>query len=468
LLIIPFGLAVSVYLTRRLGPGPFGLFALTTAVALWLELLIGATFSTASVRLISARPDWRSVGVTVIRLSGLVGLAAGAALWLGAAPLARLFSEGALSGYFRLAAVDIPLNTVALAYQMVLTGRGRYGVRARLIVLRWAARLVLTVILVEAGLSVPGAVLGFIGGSTVELIGGWLSAGLRTFKGRGLAWRDFWSAGSRYSLAGAGQRLFERMDMAFLKAFGATAAQAGHYGAALNIAVVPALLTSGIVPVLVGTLSPLARIGDEAAVRSLGRLALRAAFWLPPLAALVAGSSLEIVTFLFGPGYRAAAPVLSLLIFAATGLFIFGMGAGVLGGAGQGRWLLRATGLMLAGAVSGYLIFIPLFGSMGAAGATTGATCLGALGALTGLARRLEVRPPRSTVLRSLAVSVLAGTAAGLWPSPGPWVVLKLAVLAMFIALAFTALGEFSRRELLGLKDLAGRLALAAGHSRRT
>ena len=67
-LILPSGLVVVIFLTRKLGPEGYGLFTLATAFVLWLEVIISEIFSRATVKFVSETNDWQSVGSVVMRL----------------------------------------------------------------------------------------------------------------------------------------------------------------------------------------------------------------------------------------------------------------------------------------------------------------------------------------------------------------------------------------------------------------
>ena len=52
-LLLPTGLILAAFLARRLGPGGYGLFAVTAAVIAWIEWSLTALFSRASVRFVA-------------------------------------------------------------------------------------------------------------------------------------------------------------------------------------------------------------------------------------------------------------------------------------------------------------------------------------------------------------------------------------------------------------------------------
>jgi len=67
-LMIPTGLLTAAFLTRRLGPGAYGLLTITASFIAWLEWTINSFFGRATVKLLGDTKDWKSVGIAVINL----------------------------------------------------------------------------------------------------------------------------------------------------------------------------------------------------------------------------------------------------------------------------------------------------------------------------------------------------------------------------------------------------------------
>ncbi len=162
-------LITTGFLTRQFGPQGYGLLALALTTIIWIESAINSFFAKATIKFVGETSDWKPVGAMVVRLSLKVGIAAMVLVWFLAAPLSVLLNEPDLAFYFRVCAVDIPLLCVGQAYRNVLIGTGNYQGSAVARAGRWLARLCLVVVLVEAGFSITGALLGVIGSSAVEL-----------------------------------------------------------------------------------------------------------------------------------------------------------------------------------------------------------------------------------------------------------------------------------------------------------
>jgi len=66
-LVVPTGLAVTAFLSRRLGAGDYGLLTLAATFITWVECTIAAFFSRAAVRHLAEATDRRAAGATVVR-----------------------------------------------------------------------------------------------------------------------------------------------------------------------------------------------------------------------------------------------------------------------------------------------------------------------------------------------------------------------------------------------------------------
>ena len=274
-LMLPTGLLTLAFLTRRLGTGNYGLFTLAATVVTWIEWSVSSVFARAAYKSVGEAADWRPVGTTVVRLHLAVGVAVMLLLVLLAGPIATLLGEPTLTNYLRLFAVDIPIFTLAHAHRHILIGIGGYRQRAVLSAGRWLTRLGLVVVFVSLGLSVRGAILGSIGASVVELAIARWHIRPPLFRRSTFPARQLWGYAMPLFLFAVSMRLFDKMDLFVLKALGASAAQAGVYGAAQNLSVVPGIFALSFAPLLLATLTRLLRDGHEEHARAMARDSLR-------------------------------------------------------------------------------------------------------------------------------------------------------------------------------------------------
>jgi len=445
-LILPTGFITAVFLARRLGPVGYGLFAVVSRLVIWLEFSSTAGFANTTIKFVGEASDWRPVGVTAVRLHLIVGVGIGALLWLLSPPISSMFNEPAMAEYLKLFAIDIPIFSLACANSSILVGRGLFKERARISAARWIARLVLIVLFVEMGLSVKGAIMGSIGASIIELVFGWYYVRPSLFYRATFPIRRLWGFGAPLFMSALSLRIF-RLDLFALKVLGGTAAQAGFYGAALNLSIPPDIFSMSLSPPLLTTLNGLLSDGNEPKAKEIGMTAMRSIFWLLPFAAMTAGAAHEIVSFIFGEKYLPTSPILALLIFAAMGLLAINISRAILTALGKPGWTFILAGPMVPLALVGHLILVPWLGGVGAAVVTTLVALLGAIASLFAVYRIWRIFPPVKSLLRSVFCSGIALALAILWPVSGLMLILKLLIIIVVILLSFFLIGEFTAGE---------------------
>jgi len=453
-LILPTGLVTFIFLTRRFGPEGYGLYTLAAVLVAWTEWGISSIFSRATVKFVSEAADWRSVGTVVIRIHLAVSVSAALIFFVLANPVASLLNEPVLANYLRLFALDIPLFSLAYARRNVLIGIGGFRQRALMSAGRWLARLVLIVLLVELGLSVPGAILGSIGASVVELVIGRFYIRLSPFRSSTFPARRLFTYSVPLALLALSMGLYSKLDLLMLKLLGSTTNQAGIYGAAQNLSIVPGIFAHSFSPLLLSTLSRMLRDGDGHLARKIGRDAIRSVTWLLPFAGMTAGASKEIVDLILGPLFMPTAPLLSLLIFASLALVMISVATAILTAAGKPGLTLVLTGPIVPMAIIGHLLLIPRLGAIGAALVTTMFASFSALVTVLAIYKVWGVLPPLATVVRSTLICGIAFALADLWVTPGFLLILKLTVIVFFIVLVFYMMGEFSTGEIAFIRSM--------------
>jgi O-antigen/teichoic acid export membrane protein len=446
-LILPTGFITAIFLARFLGPAGYGMFALVSRLIVWVEFTSITGFSGTTVKFVGETPDWRPIGSSAIWLQFMIGIGTSIILWLFAPPISDLFDEPEISGYLRLFAVEIPVLGLASVCSNTLVGTGRYREVSRVRVLRLTARLVLIILLVGMGLSVKGAILGSIGASVVELIISWFYARPVLFIKDAFPIRRLLNFGVPLFISELCQRIF-RLDLFALKALGGTAAQAGFYGAAMNLTIPPIMFSKSLSYPLLSTLSSLLGDGDDSRARAIAQTSIRSIIWLIPFAAMTAGASREIVIFIFGERYLATSPILAFLIFAVIAMLAVNLSKTILTAVGKPGLVFIITGPMVPVALIGHLILIPIMGGTGAAIVTASVALLGAIISLAMLYRIWHISLPIKSVLKGLICAVLAFSLAAVWPAAGLVLILKLISIMFFILLFFRVTGEFTRDEI--------------------
>lgn len=454
MMILPTGLLTTAYLTRRLGPEAYGLFILSATVVAWVEWSVSSLFSRTTIKFVSEAQDWRPVGAAVVWLHLLTGAAAMLLLILLAGRLASLFHEPNLAGYLRLFSLDIPLFSLAQAHRNILVGTGGFRERALASAGRWVARLLVIVVLVQLGFSIQGAIVGSIAASFVELVIARIYVRPSMWRPAGFPVRRLWAYSMPLLLAAVSLRLFDKLDLITLKALGATAEQAGNYGAAQSLTLIPGILAFSLSPLLLSAVTRLLLAGEAQSALNLGRDAMRLVLGIFPFAAVVAGAASEIVRLIFGQRFLSAAAPLELLIFGAVAIMMISVVSAILIGSGRPGWAVALAVSLVPLALTGCLSLIPAFGLSGAALATMLSAAVGAIASMLVVKRLCGPLPSATTLLRSFFLSAMAYILAANWHTPGILLMLKLPVISLLILLGYFAFGEFSAAEKSMLRSL--------------
>lgn len=455
-LALPTGLATVVLLTRSLGAADYGLYTLTVGFVLLLQAGISSLLGRATIKFTSETDDPDAVGVTALRLHLAIGCGLGLAVVLAAPVVARVLGEPSLAVFLRIFAASLPLEAAADAHVHMLVGCGRYRRRALARGAYWTVRPLLIVGPVLAGYGIPGALVGAVAAPLAGLVVARRVVRPRLF-GHGVAPAPLLVFAAPLFFSGVAGLLARRLDLFALKTLGASAADAGLYASAQNLAWLPAMLATAFSPLLLSSMNRSLAEGEPGRGRRLAEDFLRGPLWILPLAAATAGAASQITRFAYGAEFTDAGTTLAWLIFAGTAVTLAATASVVFIVLDRLGTMLVAATLPLLIAVSAYPLLIPRFGSAGAAAATVLGTTAGMCFGLVMIRRYWGVTPPWRTALRAVALSPLAWFAAGMGPAEGVGLVMKLTGIALAVGVAFAALGEFTAAELKGLVGAAKR-----------
>ena len=453
-LILPTGILTVAFLTRRLGSDGFGSFAIVSAIVVWIEASINTIFYRATLKFVAEAKDRRLVGTTIVRLHLSMSLVATFLLWLLSPLIGKLLHEEILVPYLWLFSLDIPIAGLTDSHRNLLVGIGSFRQRALSSAARWIGRLLLIVALVELGFSVPGAILGNIGASLIELTIARVYIRPSLLRVTKVNLPDFWYYVWPLVLFSISVSLFTKLDLLALKMLGRTANDVGIYSAAQSLAVVPGIFAMSFSPLLLSTLSRLISAGDMSHAKDFSLDAMRLVILLLPFAGMTAGMSHEIVDFVFGPSFRPAAPVLSLLIFGALGMAMISVVTAILTAAGKPKWALVQGAFLLPVALVGHILLIPRLGLIGASTVTTFCATLGALGSTLAVYRVWKIFPSVPTLARASLLYVMAFVLASAWPASSALLFFKIFAISILISSSFMALREFSPEEIALLRSL--------------
>jgi O-antigen/teichoic acid export membrane protein len=408
---LPVAIVLGAFLTRRLGPSRYGLFALASAVVAGVEWTVGSMLSRAIVREASVAGHDTRLASAALQLNLLVGGSATSLLWLAAPSVAWLTSEPALVTPLRLLSLDIPVFAATMAHRSLLVGAGQFRWRAVLPAVRWLARLALVLVFVTRGWSLNGAIVGCLLASLAELIAARLAIRPRLFDWSGAVLGRLLGDALPFLTLGLTLRLFDRVDLLMFKTLGGSTAEAGVYGAAQNAAMSLGVISVAFPPLLLATLTRLNQSGDRAGAAAIASDTLRVVAWLLPLAGIAHGAGPQIAAVLFGPAFESGGRLMGPLVVTAIAQVAVAVVIMALSAAGTPNAFIRPALAMLACAVAAGATLIPRYGALGAATATCTAALLGVAWALRLAWHRAAIAPPLSALVRSALAAIAAGAA---------------------------------------------------------
>ncbi len=474
------GYLMHAFLARWLTPSMYGIFGVAMVVLGWAEITVNNGVPSALQKFLpDASLSERFVRRAAARSQFAIGVGAFLVLFLAAPWLAQLLNDPSLTGYLRLAFVDILAMAAYGYYRGVLNGWRVFRQLAVTITVYALTKLLAISLLVFLGWGVQGALIGNVVASLGGLAAGFLWTRRRK-RGHGtssdtLAAIPGSAEPAQLDLTKADKAVNERVILAFVlptvlftlasnvllgldlmgvKALVDEPDQVGYYAAAVNLANAPRLVLLAFSFALLPALSHAIAAHNQAQTRQYLQQVIRLlALVLLPLVALVTATAEPLVTFIFTADYLPAVPILTVLIFtyAAYTVYITLVSA-LLAENRPGRALAIPLALLPAAMLLVWL-GVTWLGTQGAAFASL--LCVTTAATVVNVYVFRRFRP--AVDLRSLAriglASAVIWVVAWLWAPSGLLLLVGYGLLgALYLGLLF-ALGEIK----------PGDLALAKG-----
>lgn len=448
------GFALYAFLARWLSPSLFGIFRVAMSLLIWIEITVNNGVPAALQKYL---PDpslvERSVRRAAARCQAVLSVGVFGLSFLAAPWVAALLRDPDLTGYLRLAVVDVLGMGAYAYYRGVLNGKRAFRQLAATITLYALTKLAVSSLLVYAGLGVEGALVGNIASSLGGLAVAWLWTrrwpilpGPDT--GPELTERQVWAFVLPAIAFTLSSNLLLGLDLMGVQAMRSGSAEVGYYGAAVVLADAPRLVLLAFSFTLLPSLSHAIAAQDLAQTRDYLRQVIRLlALAILPVLALVAGTAEPLVTLLFSATYRPTAPILTVLIFsyAAYSVYIT-LVTTLLAENRPGRALAIPTALL---PVAAGLIWLGVsrLGVIGAALASLISVSAAALVVIGYIVRRYRPTVDLVSLSRIAVASFLVWGVARLWSPSGLTLILAYGVLgALYLALLL-ALGEVRPRD---------------------
>lgn len=435
----------------------------------WFNMvLVGGTLQAVSKFVSEKETRARSVKWETLKIQTVVGGGAALLLFFGADLIAtRFYDDPSLAIYLRLAAPIVLLYSWYAVIIGCLNGLKRFFHQAGMDMLFATSKVALTIVLVALGYSISGAIGGFLITAAVMLAISWVVLG-KAPAGERVSWRTIFNFEWKTLLFAFFLNGMLQVDLQLLKALaperlGPASDQTGIYGAALQVGQLPYIAIISVAFVIFPLLSKATFEKETGKVQEYVRTTNR--YVLLFLAGIVAPVVLEgqnILTVVYPDEYAAGAAIFSLL---ATSYFFFAgmvVSANMLTAAGRPMTTAVIFGASLGLSTLLCVLFIPMWGGMGAAAGVCIAMAVGAVVFGWTCHRQFGAYMPLMSPIRTLLALVpviLLGhfVLSGGWGFAG--LLLRLALLfAVYVTMLFV-LREMTVDELKNLASLRRKMA---------
>ncbi len=431
------GYLVALLLARALGPEGFGVYGVVASLLLSVELVARLGIPTAALKLLAeGRPLEQVIPLSAL-LTLVAALFAFLALWLAAPAIASALGLSGGGALLRLAAFDIPVFAFYFLWVSLAAGGNRFRLRASLVGLYAAARLVGALLVALLWPTVEGALVAIIAASAIAVAFGLWRLELPRVRPRGTLLEPLVATALPVWLRTLAQNLLPHLSLWLVAAL-SPGVVLGGYVAALALARAPQALGLGLAPVVLHDLARTGKRGGDPATTVAPGAELLLALLLPGCAVL-ALEAVSVMQLLFGEGYREAAPLFAVLALGfGIGETLFVVASAALVAIGRGRIAALWAWAMLGALAAGVLTLTPLLGLWGGALASSAAVLLGGVLSLNTL---LPWRLWGRVWVRPLVLTAVLAGAALLIPADALGLLWKLPLLALLWAAAALLLG---------------------------
>lgn len=394
------GFLLRIVLARWLGATDLGLYSMIITIQAIAALVVSLGIPTALIKYVAEyrdRKDKLFQVISVAFLSSIVlGVLGGILIYALSGTVASLFNMPELASLLKILAFAFPFLPVLENLFGLLNGLRQMKTYACLLVLQNFLMTLLIVAFVWSGFGVEGAVWGIVLSILVACIFGLylLRRSLRIrFHGLVQGARKLTSFGSQVFAANALSLITTYTDILLIGYFLASK-DVGYYSIAVSLSTFFLLVPRAIQRITYPATSEYwSQNNHQALSVMIDKSTKYAACILLPLGLGVGFFAREIITGVFGQQYTAATWPLCVLIISRVigGSIALPVGASFSGiGRPDMAWKLAAT--TTTSNVGLNLLFIPLWGILGAAIATMASGLLGVIIFLTFMPRILGVR----------------------------------------------------------------------------
>jgi O-antigen/teichoic acid export membrane protein len=452
------GYVLQMVLARLLAPSLFGVFVVVMNVLVWIEITVNNGVPSALQRFLPDRSlSASSVRRAAARCQAIISVVIFVVLYLLAPWIAALLRDQTLTPYLRLAFFDILAMGAYAYFRGVLNGRRAFRQLALTITAYALTKLVTSSLLVFLGFGVQGALVGNIASSLGGLVVGFLW--IRRRKGSERVDADEPEGAIKESqimafvlptvLFTLASNVLLGLDLMGVKALLNDANMVGYYGAAVKLAEAPRLVLLAFSFTLLPSLSHAIAARDRTRTRRYLEQTIRLlALVLLPVLALVTATAQPLIVFVFSAAYRAAAPILEVLIFSYAAYTVYiTLVTALLAESRPGRAMAIPMALLPV-ALGAIWLGVSRLGALGAAFASLLSVASAALVVIVYVGRRFGPKVDLVSTGRIALAAAAVWCLARLWTPSGLMLILGYALLGGLYLALLLAFGEVHREDL--------------------
>lgn len=409
------GYAIHFGLGRYLGPEAYGIYGIVLSLMTTINLLLTTGFPQGASKYIAEdNIKLSSIVRHSTRIQVLFSLLIFAIYFGLAGVIANLFNDPNLTLYIRISALVIPFYALYAIYSDgYLNGLREFGKQAKTLTVASVAKVGIVFILVLLGLSIKGAILGYLLAAVVGWLLAWRYLGAVGKSSANFEWSKLVKFGIPATLFAAMLYLIMSIDLFAVKAIGGEDVDTGFYTSATTIAKIPYFIFGGLALALLPSISRSTSVNDPQLTASYINQSMRYMLMLLiPGVLLISATSSDLIALAYSSRYAEAADPLSILIFGLAFLAVFLVLAHIIMGGGKPNVVFGITLLLVAMDVALNITLIPRYELMGAAWATTLTALVGMIVAAIYVFRRFKALvSARSFIkicLASLAIYFIA------------------------------------------------------------
>lgn len=451
-LFVVSGYAINIFLGRWLGPKEYGIYGVVIAIWTSVNLILTTGLPQAVSQNIAANKSHsESILKSALLLQTISVIFVSGVFFLLSSWISFLLKDASLTPFIQLTALIIPFNSIYSLFLGYFNGLHNFK-RQSLIDSSYAVAKFVAIITLVYYFHIYGAILGFVVAAFIASIVGFHfpKASEENFAYKKLI---------TFSIPLIGFTVFstmhQSMDLLLVKAMLHKENLPGYYTASQSIAKIPFFILGALSGAIFPTISQSVSLGLEAHTKELIQNAMKLVLLIiAPAVAIISATSPKLLVLLYSSKYLPSASSLSILALGMGFFTIFMLLSNIINGAGKPNISLVFSVIAFITTVASCLIFIPLFGLLGAAIGTTTGSFVGVLFSSVYILKKfhtlISIKSIGSIFISAFLIYLLA-TNFSVRPLLLPF---EYVILFFFYIIALIILKEISKKDVILLRPI--------------